>query len=363
MTHFKLSPKQKAARVFSYLFMALCVLVALFPIVWVVLSSFKTNREILSNGLQLPSTFSFSGYKQALEMAPILKFFVNSLIVSFASTALNVFILAMAGYVFAKKKFRFKNLIFGILSLSMVIPSTALMSPVYTVITKLHLYDTKMALILVYTALNMPISLMILRSAFAAIPTELEEAAYIDGAGFFRTFFRVIEVEDVKYVRKAVFLDRAAVRQFVGLDIVDGSAYIGIERPILAERLVDVQHDVAVGLRVVAAGCGIVSVLTAVGQRCIRRSVEFLRIERVRVIQPHTSGHIEPRQDIVTRREREHITLLVGVARIAVRDPIRVLHTQVATLHIVRPELLHQLRTGVIPLKELVGREILAPWE
>ena len=187
MTHFKLSPKQKA-----YLFMALCVLVALFPIVWVVLSSFKTNREILSNGLQLPSTFSFSGYKQALEMAPILKFFVNSLIVSFASTALNVFILAMAGYVFAKKKFRFKNLIFGILSLSMVIPSTALMSPVYTVITKLHLYDTKMALILVYTALNMPISLMILRSAFAAIPTELEEAAYIDGAGFFRTFWQVM---------------------------------------------------------------------------------------------------------------------------------------------------------------------------
>lgn len=192
MTHFKLSPKQKAARVFSYLFMALCVLVALFPIVWVVLSSFKTNREILSNGLQLPSTFSFSGYKQALEMAPILKFFVNSLIVSFASTALNVFILAMAGYVFAKKKFRFKNLIFGILSLSMVIPSTALMSLVYTVITKLHLYDTKMALILVYTALNMPISLMILRSAFAAIPTELEEAAYIDGAGFFRTFWQVM---------------------------------------------------------------------------------------------------------------------------------------------------------------------------
>ena len=192
MTHFKLSPKQKAARVFSYLFMALCVLVALFPIVWVVLSSFKTNREILSNGLQLPSTFSFSGYKQALEMAPILKFFVNSLIVSFASTALNVFILAMAGYVFAKKKFRFKNLIFGILSLSMVIPSTALMCPVYTVITKLHLYDTKMALILVYTALNMPISLMILRSAFAAIPTELEEAAYIDGAGFFRTFWQVM---------------------------------------------------------------------------------------------------------------------------------------------------------------------------
>ena len=105
---------------------------------------------------------------------------------------LNVFCLAMAGYVFAKKRFRFKNTIYAILSLSMVIPTTALMSPVYNIITKLGLYDTKFALILVYTALNMPISLMVLRSAFASIPTELEEAAYIDGAGFFRTFIQVM---------------------------------------------------------------------------------------------------------------------------------------------------------------------------
>ena len=66
------------------------------------------------------------------------------------------------------------------------------MSPVYNIIMKLGLYDTKFALILVYTALNMPISLMVLRSAFSSIPTELEEAAYIDGAGFFRTFIQVM---------------------------------------------------------------------------------------------------------------------------------------------------------------------------
>ena len=176
LTHYKRTPTQKVARGFSYLFMALCVCVALFPIIWVVLSSFKTNSEIFSNGLSLPSHFSFDGYVQALEIAPIL----------------NVFCLAMAGYVFAKKRFRFKNTIYAILSLSMVIPTTALMSPVYNIITKLGLYDTKFALILVYTALNMPISLMVLRSAFASIPTELEEAAYIDGAGFFRTFIQVM---------------------------------------------------------------------------------------------------------------------------------------------------------------------------
>ena len=192
LTHYKRTPTQKVARGFSYLFMALCVCVALFPIIWVVLSSFKTNSEIFSNGLSLPSHFSFDGYVQALEIAPILKFFANSLIIATITTILNVFCLAMAGYVFAKKRFRFKNTIYAILSLSMVIPTTALMSPVYNIITKLGLYDTKFALILVYTALNMPISLMVLRSAFASIPTELEEAAYIDGAGFFRTFIQVM---------------------------------------------------------------------------------------------------------------------------------------------------------------------------
>ena len=191
LAHYKRTPTQKVTRGFSYLFMALCVCVALLPIIWVILSSFKTNSEIFSNGLSLPSHFGFDGYVQALEIAPILKFFANSLIVATITTILNVFCLAMAGYVFAKKRFRFKNTIFAILSLSMVIPTTALMSPVYNIITKLGLYDTKIALILVYTALNMPISLMVLRSAFASIPTELEEAAYIDGAGKWSAFKHV----------------------------------------------------------------------------------------------------------------------------------------------------------------------------
>lgn len=190
--HYKLSPAQKVGKFFSYLFMLLCVFVAVFPIVWVVMSSFKTNKEILSNGLSLPSGFKLDGYKQALEMVPIMKFFGNSLIIALAATVCNVFFLAMAGYVFAKKQFRFKNALYSILSLSMVIPTTALMSPVYSVITKLGLYDTKFALILVYTALNMPISLMIMRSSFASIPKELEEASYMDGAGFFRTFIQVM---------------------------------------------------------------------------------------------------------------------------------------------------------------------------
>ena len=186
------TPGEMAVRVFGYVLMLLAVIAALYPILWVILSSFKTNKEILSSGLSLPEHFSLDGYRQALEMAPIFRFFGNSLFISVIATVLNVLFLSMSGYVFAKKKFRGKNTLFWILSLSMVIPTTALLSPVFTVITKMKLYDTKAALILVYTALSMPVSLMILRSTFASIPDELEEAARMDGADFLKNFFLVM---------------------------------------------------------------------------------------------------------------------------------------------------------------------------
>ena len=186
------SPGERAVRVFGYILMLLAVIVALYPILWVVLSSFKTNKEILSSGLSLPAHFSLDGYKQALEMAPIFRFFGTSLFISVIATVLNVLFLSMSGYIFAKKRFRGKNVLFWILSLSMVIPTTALLSPVFTVITKLGLYDTKAGLILVYIALSMPVYLMIMRYTFASIPDELEEAARMDGAGFLKNFFLVM---------------------------------------------------------------------------------------------------------------------------------------------------------------------------
>ena len=97
--------RERLCFVLKYLFMALCVVVALFPIIWVILSSFKTNAEILSNGISLPTHFGFDGYKSALDMAPIFKFFGNSVIVTCCATVLNVLVFAMAGYAFARFRF------------------------------------------------------------------------------------------------------------------------------------------------------------------------------------------------------------------------------------------------------------------
>ena len=188
----KMTPEAKAAYISKNVFLAGCVLIALFPIFWVVLSSFKTNAEILGSGISLPSKFSFAGYAQAIKISPIPKFFFNSIVISSAATFINVLLLSMAAYVFARFRFRHKNKLYFLLSLSMVIPMTALLQPVYIVVKALNLINTMKGLILVYTALNMPMSLMILRAAFSSIPRSLEEAAYMDGAGFMRTFFQIM---------------------------------------------------------------------------------------------------------------------------------------------------------------------------
>ena len=94
-----LTAGERAAFIGKYLFMGLCSLVALFPIIWVIMSSFKTNAEILSNGIGLPSSLSPDGYISALTISPILKYFGNSVIITVITTVLNVLFLAMAAYV------------------------------------------------------------------------------------------------------------------------------------------------------------------------------------------------------------------------------------------------------------------------
>ena len=180
------------ARLPAILYMLVCVLLALFPLVWVILSSFKTNQQILSSAISLPTAFSFDGYRMALKVSPILRFFFNSVVITLISTGLNVFLVSMAAYAFARTRFPGKNLLFTLLALSMVIPVTALMQPVYQVISGLGLLDSLPGLILVYMALNMPLTLLIMRATFAGVPASLEEAAYIDGAGFMHTYLKVM---------------------------------------------------------------------------------------------------------------------------------------------------------------------------
>lgn len=188
----KLDTSQIAYRTIGYAVMLVVALISLVPFIWAFVSSFKTNSQILESALTLPTSLSFSGYKIALDIASIPSRFVNSLYISTVSTVLSIMIYGMASYAFARFQFKLNNFLFSLLICSLLIPTNAMVQPVYATINYLGLYDTRLALIIVYTAFRMPLCLFIMRSFFLTLPKEVEESAYIEGAGFFTTFIKIV---------------------------------------------------------------------------------------------------------------------------------------------------------------------------
>lgn len=178
----------------KYLFLTLIVVVSLGPVFWVLMSSFKTYNELNSSAISLPSHFMLDNYITALDpkQAPILKFFLNSVIVCSANTFIVVFVVSACAYVVARFNFKMKKLIVMLISASLLLPAQALSQPIFVMLNKMNLFDTKIGLILVYGALGIPITFFIMRSFFLSIPRAIEEAAYIDGADFLSTFVKIV---------------------------------------------------------------------------------------------------------------------------------------------------------------------------
>jgi raffinose/stachyose/melibiose transport system permease protein len=180
------------SKTLMYLFLIGIGFISLLPIFWVFISSFKTTREITSSPLSLPTSFSLDGYITALNISPIFEYYGNSIIISVSATLLNLIFIGMAAYVFARVKSKLVTALLAVMSVSLFIPITAMLQSIYSVVRFVDLYDTKIGLIVVYTAIGIPITLFVLRSFFMTIPKEVEESAYIDGAGFARTFFSIV---------------------------------------------------------------------------------------------------------------------------------------------------------------------------
>ena len=168
------------------------IIISLGPFIWVFLSSFKTNKEILSFSFGLPEVFSFRNYANAFKLAPITRYFVNSIFVTFMGVVVNVTFMSMAAYVLSRFNFKGRNLIRTIFSMGLLIPGAALLLPLYMSIKAVGLYNNVWGLIIVYAAFGTAASVFIMSSYFRTIPREMEESAYIDGAGFVGTFLRII---------------------------------------------------------------------------------------------------------------------------------------------------------------------------
>jgi len=177
---------------FKWIIIISFVLYAIFPFLWLILASLKTNAELLDDPFKLPEVFQFKNYTEAIEAAGLIQLIINSLIISSSATFLNVLVSSMCAFAIARHIFWGNNVLFLMIASGILIPLNALIIPYYAIINYLHLYDTRTGLILVYCAVGLPVSTFILTEFFKSIPKEIEEASTLDGCNFVSRYFRIM---------------------------------------------------------------------------------------------------------------------------------------------------------------------------
>jgi multiple sugar transport system permease protein len=175
-------------------FSALIVVVnGFFPAVWILLTSLKTETELLQVPITyLPQAATLENYVLAFTAQPILRFMWNSVVVAGLSTVLCVFVSALAAYALTRLRVPRRNLIMSLLLAVAMFPLISLMVPLFKVMRELGLLNTYLALILPYTVLSMPICTLVMASFFQDIPPDLEAAAMIDGCSRVGALFKVV---------------------------------------------------------------------------------------------------------------------------------------------------------------------------
>ncbi|OGO09838.1 MAG: thiamine ABC transporter ATP-binding protein [Chloroflexi bacterium RBG_13_60_9] len=184
--------KKYIPRLIQYAVLTLIVIVVFVPIVMLVFSALKTRGEAMTNPYTLPIPPRWDNYINILSAPNFWMMLRNSLLVMAATTTGVVIVCSMAAFVFARMRFRSKDLLFNILTLGLMFPINIGILPVYLLIRDLHLPDTFLGVILVQTAFALSGNIMILRGFFLSIPMELEDASYIDGCTPFEFFWRIL---------------------------------------------------------------------------------------------------------------------------------------------------------------------------
>ena len=179
-------------RPFYYVIAFLFASISLYPIILMVLSSFKPSAEIFMNPLSWPEQFSLDTYRTLLERIPFMTYFYNSVFRSVVSVLLIVSTTSLAAFYIARYTFWWNNLLFFFFLMGMMIPIKLGIVPLFLLMKDLGLTNSLWSLIFMYTAQGIPLSILILTGFFRTMPIELEEAARIDGASDLRILWNVL---------------------------------------------------------------------------------------------------------------------------------------------------------------------------
>lgn len=183
-------------------------IIALFPIVLVIMNSFKSRRAIFSAPLRLPlpDTFSLEGYATVWERSNFPSYFANSLIVTLATIVLVLFVGAMAAYALSEYKFPGNPILGLYLALGIMIPIRLGTVGILRLAAAMGLVNTLTGLILVYAAQGLPLTIFVLQQFMQQVPREMKEAARVDGASEYRIFGMVLPMVRPAIATVAVFV-------------------------------------------------------------------------------------------------------------------------------------------------------------
>ena len=170
--------------------------IALFPIILVIMNSFKTRNEIFNAPVAppTPGTFSLEGYETLAKQGDFAGYIGNSIIVTGISLVLVLLLSSMAAFALARYRFRGSRMLGLYMAIGIMVPIRLGTVSILNTIVALGLANTHAALILVYTAAGLPLAIFILSAFFREVPRELEDAARVDGAGHFRIFGMVMQL-------------------------------------------------------------------------------------------------------------------------------------------------------------------------
>lgn len=178
---FSVSPQFLIERVLTYAALIIAVLLVLFPIYWMVITSLKLPREIYRLPSLWPQVATLTNYEKLLADGSFLAAIRNSLIVATVVTVISVFISSFAAYSMVRFRYRFRGLIGRLVLFAYLTPASLLFIPLSIVMAQLNLGNSLLGLILVYLTFSLPLSTWLLQGYFRGVPREIEEQAMIDG--------------------------------------------------------------------------------------------------------------------------------------------------------------------------------------
>lgn len=188
----KRTPLWIFANILKWILLGTLLGLSLLPLLWLFVSSLRTNLELQISPFGWPAKIQWVNYVKALSMASLPRLLLNSVVVAVCAVIVNSLVTSMAAFILSREHFKGRDVIYTILTAGVLVPVISFMVPYFSLITHTGLYNTLTALIFVYTAVNIPVSIFLVTAFMKSIPKELEEAAIIDGCGFFKRFTKII---------------------------------------------------------------------------------------------------------------------------------------------------------------------------